>query len=759
MVDSVATIALETLLDLLIEEAKFLSSVGGEVEEVRRQLNIMHCFLKDADRRQDRYNSQTVRNWIAELHDLSIQAKNVLEIYVIEVVSRRKGKGLKMVLKRFTCILSEWSRMHQIGKDIKDIKSLISICGMGGLGKTTLATKIYNGETVERRFKYRAWVCVSQQFQPKTTFQRLLKQLLPNESEEQDEDTLVRKLYQVQRDRKCLLVLNDVWEVHHWNCLRRAFPIAEADSKVLLTTRNQSIASRGYVHNLKYFDEDEGWELLQKIAFPNNYSQEIRTTEIKLLEEYGREIVKECGYLPLPISVIGGTLRHEKASIEWKNVCRNLDSYLLHGRGLENDKGVNQILDLSYNVLPYNLKPCFLYLACFKEDEEIDIEKLYLLWMAEGMICSEDKGRGESLRDVAERYLFELANRCMVEVETDKLALYNRFKSCRLHDMIRDMCLSKGKKEGFMEVIDKKMGGEESSICKTNRLAIHMEGVDNDLSYRIGENKNIRSFIFLKTDWRDSFWYNYITFGIFKSLKVLVLEGYTFENIKLPKGIEKLKLLKLLSLENSGVEELPPSICKLPCLQTLNVKNTMRLPNCIYKMKRLRHLFMKDDHERVGGEKLKFEGLNELEMVDDIWVGDVVNDITHLLKLPKMDMDVNTNREDGSTLFRRLVMYHSLHYLRITHCRVSKLPAYEVQLYQNVIELQLVGTRIEEYPMEILEKLPNLYVGREMVCRATGFPQLRELVLQRLLNLMGWRVEKGAMLNRSSLLIAECSKY
>ncbi|KAL2228659.1 UNVERIFIED_CONTAM: putative disease resistance RPP8-like protein 2 [Sesamum indicum] len=283
------------------------------------------------------------------------------------------------------------------------------------------------------------------------------------------------------------------------------------------------------------------------------------------------------------------------------------------------------------------------------------------------------------------------------------------------------------------------MGGGDSSICKTNRLAIHAVGVDNDLSQRIGDNKNIRSLVF---------------------------KGYQFENWKLPKGIAKWKLLKLLSLENSIVKELPPSICKLPCLQTLNVKNTMRLPNCIYKMKRLRHLF-KDDHERVGGEKLKFEGLNELEMVDDIWVGDVVDDITHLLKFPKMDMDVNTNREDGSTLLRRLVMCHSLHYLRITHYRVSKLPAYEVQLYQNVIELQLVGTRIEEDPMEILEKLPmlrvlglwsNPYVGREMVCRATGFPQLRELVLHRLLNLMGWRVEKGAMLNLSSLLIAECSK-
>ena len=84
-----------------------------------------------------------------------------------------------------------------------------------------------------------------------------------------------------------------------------------------------------------------------------------------------------------------------------------------------------------------------------------------------------------------------------------------------------------------------------------------------------------------------------------------------------------------------------------------------------------------------------------------------------------------------------------------------------------MIELKLVDSGIEEDQMIILEKLPmlrvlglwsNPYVGREMVCRATGFPQLRELVLQRLLNLMGWRVEKGAMLNLSSLLIAECSK-
>ena len=229
--------------------------------------------------------------------------------------------------------------------------------------------------------------------------------------------------------------------------------------------------------------------------------------------------------------------------------------------------------------------------------------------------------------------------------------------------MIRDLCLSKGKRKGFLKVMDREMGGGDSSICKTNRLAIDAVGVDNDLSQRIGENKNIRSFVF---------------------------KGYQFENWKLPKGIAKWKLLKLLSLENSIVKELPPSICKLPCLQILNVKNTMRLPNCIYKMRHLRHLFFGFLHESVGGEKLKLEGLNELEMITGF--NSLVDDITHLLKLSKLQvlegricgeesvsmivdhilnhqvqlpsiklrigMDFNTNWEDRTTLLRWFVMCH-----------------------------------------------------------------------------------------------------
>ncbi|KAK4406115.1 putative disease resistance protein [Sesamum angolense] len=703
MAEAVASVALETLRDLLIEEAKVLSGVGDQVDDVRRQLKTMHCFLKDASKRQDTDNSETIRNWVRELRDLATQAEIILERYAVEVTSRRKARNFKGILKRFTCILSECLSMHQIGKETESIRSrmidltkqlesisskwdsssssaddtdwsrktfghgveqyfvgmkeerqlleslltnddhssnqVISICGMGGLGKTSLARKVYQGEAVQRWFEARAWICISQQFQPRTIFQGLLKKLLPHENVEQhDDDELVRRLYDAQKEKKCLVILDDIWKAEDWNSLRHAFPIGESGSRILLTTRNQNIASTGYVHRLECLSEDEGWELLQKIALPNNYSQELPIIEIKQLEEYGREIVQKCGSLPLPISVIGGVLRQENKPIEWEKVCRNIDSYLQHGKGMEKDKRVEQILDLSYNLLPYNLKSCFLYLGCFREDEDMEPENLYLLWMAEGMISLEDTVGGESLRDVAERYLYDLANKC------------------------------------FVEVVDRQMGrADESSICKTSSSIIG------------GEN--------LKLD-----------------------------------GLNELETLIEFNSLNGDITNL----LNMPKLRVLN--------------------------GRIWDE-------GSMSMIID-------HILNHQDQFRNIELHIhgkcNVNQEkDGSTLLRRLLMCRSLSFLEIQVCPVSKLPAYEVQLYQNVIELRLWGTMIEEDPMEILEKLPVLrnlgllndaYVGREMVCRATGFPQLKYLDFWSLPNLVEWRVEKGAMPNLCNLHIVRCSK-
>ena len=96
----------------------------------------------------------------------------------------------------------------------------------------------------------------------------------------------------------------------------------------------------------------------------------------------------------------------------------DVDSYIrMSGGGKEGYEPVLQVLALSYDELPYHLKPCFLYLGQFREDEDIDAEMLYRMWTAEGMVSSDHRRKGETLTDVAERYLYEMASRSKLHLK------------------------------------------------------------------------------------------------------------------------------------------------------------------------------------------------------------------------------------------------------------------------------------------------------------------------------------------------------
>lgn len=92
---------------------------------------------------------------------------------------------------------------------------------------------------------------------------------------------------------------------------------------------------------------------------------------------------------------------------------------------------MTQVLGLSYDTLP-RLAHCFLCFANYKEGKEIGTEELYMFWIAEGLISVEDRAAGESMLDVAERYLDELAHRSLVQVETHEVkgASWSKYRTC-----------------------------------------------------------------------------------------------------------------------------------------------------------------------------------------------------------------------------------------------------------------------------------------------------------------------------------------
>ncbi|KAE8682104.1 hypothetical protein F3Y22_tig00111274pilonHSYRG00013 [Hibiscus syriacus] len=297
--------------------------------------------------------------------------------------------------------------------DIKNIVSLVvdetsfqgRVCGMGGLGKTTLAKKIYWHNRVIRHFDSLAWVYVSQQFQKRAVWEDILTSLTSiNERGSKDSDEeLARKLFSYLKNKKCLVFLDDIWVTEAWDLLKPGFPTArDSRSKFLLTSRNKQIVShadrRGLLYELQCLNDEKNWELFR--------------------EARGRHF----GYTRNSVH-------------EWEMVFENVKSYLHRGKGLH----VEDVLALSYDDLPSYLRPCLLYLSIFPEDDEIEAERLIQLWVAEGFVSSEEI-EGKMMEDVAEGWLVELVERCMVQVgERDPIG---KIKTCRMHDLTRDLCLS-----------------------------------------------------------------------------------------------------------------------------------------------------------------------------------------------------------------------------------------------------------------------------------------------------------------------------
>ncbi|XP_027063727.1 putative late blight resistance protein homolog R1A-4 [Coffea arabica] len=268
---------------------------------------------------------------------------------------------------------------------------IVPIVGMPGLGKTTLAKKVYGDAEIEGHFQLHLWCCNGEYTQ---------KQL-----REKDEDDLLTMLYQMLKGKKYLVVLDDVWESGLWNDLNLAFQDAPKGSKILITSRFSNITAHvklGEPHYLRLLTEEQSWQLLQKKVFGEEECPQS-------VHGAGIEIARFCGGLPLTVVIIAGVLATlERDGWIWEEFARRITLTMVCGTD-----PCMASLELSYEKLPPPLKPCFLYFAAFREAEKIGTKNLMCLWIAEGLV---ERKEGRRLEDVAEEYLMSLIGRNLVTV-------------------------------------------------------------------------------------------------------------------------------------------------------------------------------------------------------------------------------------------------------------------------------------------------------------------------------------------------------
>ncbi|KAG4117094.1 hypothetical protein ERO13_D12G207300v2 [Gossypium hirsutum] len=672
-------------------------------------------------------------------------------------------------------------------------RKVVSVVGMGGSGKTTLAKQVYDNTKVKKHFAVHVWITISHPLKIEELLRNMVRQLfdsirkpVPQGVDDMDSFLLKMIIKGFLQQRRYLIVLDDVWHMNEWEMLDHALANNGRGSCVLLTTRNSEVASTSCIEsedkifNLEPLSPDESWTLFCKKCFQKNSCP-------AELERHSRRILDKCEGLPLAIVAISGVLATKRRTVaEWETVYRSLGAEIEDNSRLINFK---EVLLLSFNDLPYHLKSCFLYLSLFPGNHLIENMRLIRLWIAEGFVEAKE---GKTQEEVAEDYLNELLNRSMIQIAG--MTNDGRVKACRIHDLLREIIISNARDQNFVAVAK-----EQNATWpeKVRRLAIH-NALAN--AQRNMNASHLRSFFVFDTgDPLSSSPTDTLIPNSCRLLKVLDLRAAPIENF--PEEISNLRLLRYLSLRDTKITTIPSSIKKLQDLETLDLKHSQvsELPVEILKLRKLHHLLVyhyeftsySRFHSKYGFQALS--GIGALQSLQKLCFMDVNHDNALIMELGKLVQlrrlgITNMRKEDGKILCSSIEKLINLHALSIVssvkeevidlqclssppqllqrlylYGRLEKLPEW-IPCLESLAVIYLKWSRLPNDALESLQNLPNLVhlellqavEGDTLHFKAGGFKELKLLGIDKFEGLRCIQVEDGAMPCLEKLSIQRC---
>ncbi|KAJ6882788.1 disease resistance protein RGA4 [Populus alba x Populus x berolinensis] len=613
-----------------------------------------------------------------------------------------------------------------LGKSIQEAGDVevISIVGMGGIGKTTLAQLAFNDAEVTAHFE-KIWVCVSDPF---------------------------------DEGKRFLLVLDDVWTENHgqWEPLKLSLKGGAPGSRILVTSRKHSVATMmgtDHMINLDRLSDEVCMSIFNQVAFHKRSRD-----ECERLTEISDKIASKCKGLPL-----AAKLEHV-------------------------ERGLFPPLLLSYYDLPSVVRRCFLYCAMFPKDYEMVKDELVKMWMAQGYLketpsrdmelvgeeyfqvlaarsffqdfkTDEFEGMKFKMHDIVHDFAqYMTKNECLT-VDASKLGEATTEISC---ERVRHLSMKLSGETSFPASIRKAKGLRSLLIgSRDPSLGAALLDVFKQLTCIRSLNlswssikeipKEVGKLIHLRH-------LNLADCGELESLPETTCDLCNLQSLdvtwcrslkELPKAIGKLIKLRHLQIYGSGVAFIPKGIERITCLRTLDVftvcgggENESKAAN-LRELKNLNH---------IGGSLIISNLGRGKEDASDAAEAQLKNK----KRLLCLELGFDYNQENG-ILIEALQPPSDLEYLTISSYRGFNLPNWMMTLTRLQVLTLRYCENVDVLPP--LGRLPNLErlvlsslkvrrldagflgivnINEGEIAKVTAFPKLKELGISYLEEVEEW---------------------
>uniref|UniRef100_A0ACD5ZDK4 Uncharacterized protein n=1 Tax=Avena sativa TaxID=4498 RepID=A0ACD5ZDK4_AVESA len=335
----------------LLKKMGNLLPKGKARHKIANKIRSIKILIKEVAARRDRYR---VDNVVANLAATQTVDPRLLALFK----DQKELVGIDVARDKIT------KRLMDGYEDVPNKQlEILSIYGIGGLGKTTLAKVVHEG--LRDKFVLKAFVSVGQKPDVKKVLRDIILELGHKISDEPvlDEKQLIEKLHELLDNMRYFIVIDDIWDLEAWKIIRCALKDNNRGSRIITTTRSLEVARKSSeVYQLQPLSQDNS----EKLFYTRLYGGKSKCPFDQPIE-ISKKILQKCGGVPLAIITIASLLEG-KPREDWSKVYDSIG--FGHGENKDVDN-TRKILLFSYYDLPYYLRACLLYLSIYPEDYTI----------------------------------------------------------------------------------------------------------------------------------------------------------------------------------------------------------------------------------------------------------------------------------------------------------------------------------------------------------------------------------------------------